>query len=82
MQLRHLESFLAVVQDGSISRAAARLHVAQPALSRQIQHLERRAGGLLLVRSARGVVPTDLGMSLLPRAQRVWRPGPSPFSRD
>ncbi len=55
MQFRQLRYFVKIVEAGSFSRAAATIHVAQPALSQQIAELEERMGLSLLQRSARGV---------------------------
>lgn len=59
--LELLRSFLAVVREGSVNRAAQRLGVAQPTLSRHIQALEQEFGAPLFERGARGMRPTDLG---------------------
>ncbi len=69
MELRHLRYFLAVAECGSITHAAERLYVAQPALSRQIRRLEREAGELLLIRKARGVDLTEAGLRMVDRAR-------------
>lgn len=61
VQLRHLRYFSGIVEAGSISRAAAALHVAQSALSQQLAELELDLGVPLLHRSARGVRPTPAG---------------------
>ena len=61
MELRHLRYFLAVGEALSFTKAAARLRVAQPALSRQVQDLEDEIGVDLLRRSSRGVMPTAEG---------------------
>ena len=61
MELRHLRYFVAVADQGSFVRAATRLHVAQPALSRQIRGLEREVGAQLLERGPRGVRLTAAG---------------------
>jgi LysR family nitrogen assimilation transcriptional regulator len=61
LQYRQLRYFVAVVEAGSISRAAATVHVAQPALSQQIADLEERVGISLLLRTPRGVKPTPAG---------------------
>jgi LysR family transcriptional regulator, nitrogen assimilation regulatory protein len=61
MDLRQLRSFAAVVEEGSINRAAIRLHCAQPSVSVQMRHLEEELGLPLLDRRARGVVPTAAG---------------------
>ncbi len=71
LDLRHLRYFIAVAEEGSLRRAADRLFVSQPPLSRQIQDLERIVGSQLLVRSAAGVVLTDAGRVLLGRARRI-----------
>lgn len=59
-----IQAFLAVVEEGSVNRAATRLRIAQPALSRQMQSLENEVGGRLLERRTSGVVPTGLGHAL------------------
>lgn len=64
MQFRHLRYFVKIVDAGSFSRAAATIHVAQPALSAQIAELEEELGVTLLHRSARGVRPTQAGEEL------------------
>jgi len=69
ISLRQLEYFVAVVDDGSFTTAAARLHVSQPGLSHQIQALERQLGGPLLERLSRGVRLTPAGRIALPHAR-------------
>ncbi|WP_456697690.1 LysR family transcriptional regulator [Aeromicrobium sp. P5_D10] len=64
MEIRQFEYFVAIVREGSISRASRRLHVSQPALSKQIQSLEHELGVQLLTRVPEGVVPTDAGQRL------------------
>lgn len=59
--LRKLQLFAAVLDDGSMSRTARRLNIAQSALSRHIKELETAVGGELLQRSSAGVSPTPLG---------------------
>ena len=61
MELRHLRYLVAVVQEGNFTRAAARLHIAQPPLSRQIQQLEGSLDVTLLERRSRPLRPTDAG---------------------
>jgi DNA-binding transcriptional LysR family regulator len=69
MELRQLEYLVAVVDDGGFTRAAERLHVAQPGVSAQIRRLEAELGQELLERSARGVRPTAAGEAVLPYAR-------------
>lgn len=69
MELRHLRYFVAVVEDGSFTLAAERLHTSQPSLSRQIRDLEGEVGEPLLFRSARGVAPTEAGQAFLVHAR-------------
>jgi DNA-binding transcriptional LysR family regulator len=69
VSLRQLEYFVAVVDDGSFTAAAARLHVSQPGLSHQILALERQLGGPLLERLNRGVRLTPAGRIALPHAR-------------
>ena len=61
MELRQLRYFVAIVDHGSLSRAALVLHVAQPALTQQLRQLEEELGVQLLHRSAQGVLSTDAG---------------------
>jgi LysR family nitrogen assimilation transcriptional regulator len=61
MELRQLRYFVAIVDHGSLSRAAVVLHVAQPALTQQLRQLEEELGAQLLHRSAQGVSATDAG---------------------
>jgi len=65
MKLHDLGVLIAVVQAGSMGKAAAVLNTTQPAVSRSIAELERSIGVRLLVRSTRGVVPTEYGRALL-----------------
>ncbi|MDQ1464186.1 MAG: hypothetical protein QOC73_1127 [Actinomycetota bacterium] len=67
--LRQLEYFVAVVDEGSFTAAAALLHVTQPGLSHQIQALERELGGPLLERLPRNVRLTPAGRTALPHAR-------------
>ncbi|MCZ0985028.1 LysR family transcriptional regulator [Streptomyces diastatochromogenes] len=69
--LAHLEAYVATVDESSFSRAADRLGIAQPLLSRRIKTLEAHFGGLLFDRSRRQVTTTELGLLLLPYAQDV-----------
>jgi DNA-binding transcriptional LysR family regulator len=71
MELRQLRYFVAVAEAGSLTRAAARLHIAQQSLSQQIRTLEAQLGVTLFVRSSRGVALTDVGAVLLREARPV-----------
>ena len=71
MDINQLRYFVAVADCGSFSKAAARCHVSQPALSIQIQKLESRLGKILLNRGHRRIVPTEAGYLLLPRARAI-----------
>ena len=63
--IKLLRSFCIVVEEGSLNRAAARLHITQPSLTRQMQALENEIGGALLERQSSGVKPTALGQAAL-----------------
>jgi DNA-binding transcriptional LysR family regulator len=65
MKLHDLHVLIAVVQAGSMGKAAAHLNTTQPAVSRSIAELERTLGVRLLVRNNQGVAPTDYGRALL-----------------
>ncbi len=71
MDIRQLTYFMHVVELGSFSRAAAFLHIAQPALSRQISSLETELKERLLIRNGRGVSPTEAGARLLNHARSI-----------
>src|SRR5258707_11144486 len=71
MELRHLRYFVAAGEEQHFGRAAARLHLAQPALSRQIQDLEREIGFLLFDRLPRGVRLSAAGTLFLNDARRI-----------
>lgn len=78
-ELRRLRYFLAVAEERNFTRAAERLHIAQPALSRQVRELERELGVELLVRTTHKVEPTEAGRMLLERgpalleaAESLW----------
>ncbi|MDM0008294.1 LysR family transcriptional regulator [Variovorax sp. J22G73] len=71
MNLQHFEHLLAVVDTGSFSRAAERLHLTQPALSRSIQAMEEELGGALVDRTGKRKGLTPLGALVASRARRV-----------
>jgi DNA-binding transcriptional LysR family regulator len=69
MELRHLEYFVAVAEERSFTRAAARLHVVQSGVSAAVKALERELDAPLLDRTSKRVALTDAGSALLPRAR-------------
>ena len=71
MELRHLRYFLAVAEAENVSRAALKLHLSQPALSRQIRDLEDELGFRLLERTAKSVRLTEAGRIFLKEARAV-----------
>jgi DNA-binding transcriptional LysR family regulator len=73
MNVRQLSCFVAVVEDGSFTRAARRVGIAQPSLSQQIRALEDELGGAVLERHSRGISLTPAGRSLLPEARAAVR---------
>lgn len=73
IDIKHLRYFVGVVDAGSLTRGAAMLHIAQPALTNRIKRLEDELGVQLLVRSAHGVQPTEEGKVLYATARRLVR---------
>jgi LysR family nitrogen assimilation transcriptional regulator len=73
MELRQLRYFVAIVDHGSLSRAALVLHVAQPALTQQLRQLEEELGAQLLHRSAQGMLSTDAGKVFYEHAQAILK---------
>lgn len=71
MDIRHLEYFLEVVRQGSFSKAATRLHITQPSISKMIKSLEDEVGVTLLHRGAKQVELTDAGRALQEHAQQI-----------
>jgi DNA-binding transcriptional LysR family regulator len=71
MNFDHYRNFMAVADCGTISAAAEKLHIAQPALSNQIKNLEEEYGAQLIIRGSRHVELTDAGRILYARAQTI-----------
>src|SRR5919204_6140091 len=73
MNLRQLECFVAVAEEGSFTKAARRLQLSQPSLSQQIRALEADLGGELIERLPRGIRLTAAGKAFIPEAQAAVR---------
>jgi DNA-binding transcriptional LysR family regulator len=71
MELRHLRYFVVVAEEQSVTRAAARLHVSQPPLSRQVRDLEEELGVELFRRTAKSLALTEAGKIFLVEARAV-----------
>jgi LysR family tcuABC transcriptional regulator len=73
MDMRQLKYFVQIVESGSLAKASRQLFIAQPALSQQMARLEDEVGKSLLVRSSRGVAPTENGEALYHHAKFMLR---------
>ncbi|EJO56460.1 transcriptional regulator, LysR family, partial [Burkholderia multivorans CF2] len=71
MDLTLLRAFATVAREGNLTRAAAQLHLTQPAVSLQIKHLQETLGVALFTRTSRGLALTRDGQTLLPHAERA-----------
>ena len=71
MQLRQIEYFIAVAEEGNFSAAALRLHISQPPITRQIHKLEEELGVTLLNRTPKGTIPTPAGQIFLDDTRRI-----------
>ncbi|HSN73113.1 MAG TPA: LysR family transcriptional regulator [Steroidobacteraceae bacterium] len=73
LDLKHLRQIAVIAQTGNFAKAAQRLSISQPALSRSVQSLEHRLGTRLFDRGRSGVVPTPTGKVLLARAEELLK---------
>lgn len=73
MDLRQLRYFVQIIESGSLAKASRQLFIAQPALSQQLAKLEAEVGKPLLVRTPKGVIPTDNGAALAHHARFMLR---------
>lgn len=73
MDLRQLKYFTQIIESGSLSGASRQLFIAQPALSQQLAKLEGEVGRPLVVRSSKGISPTDNGLALYHHARFMLR---------
>ncbi|SMD19388.1 LysR family transcriptional regulator [Kibdelosporangium aridum] len=71
LDFRHLELIVAIGNTGSLRRAAAELHLTQPAVTTQLRRIEQHLGGALFVRDREGTQPTHLGSQVLQHAKQV-----------
>lgn len=71
MEIYRLKSFLAIMREGNLTRAAERLHLSQSALSSQLRQLEEELGLSLFRRNPRGMEPSDAARELVPLAEAV-----------
>jgi LysR family tcuABC transcriptional regulator len=73
MDLRQLKYFVQIVESGSLAKASRQLYIAQPALSQHVAKLEAEVGKPLLIRTAKGVTPTENGAALHHHARFMLR---------
>ncbi|OUM84284.1 MAG: hypothetical protein BAA01_03490 [Bacillus thermozeamaize] len=73
MKLEHLKYIVEINDSGSISTAAERMHVSQPAVSQSVKHLEDRLKVKIFKRSRNGAQPTEVGRSIIEKAREVLR---------
>jgi len=73
MDLRQLKYFVQIVESGSLAKASRQLYIAQPALSQHVAKLESEVGKPLLIRTAKGVTPTENGAALHHHARFILR---------
>ncbi len=71
MEFRHLKYFLVLAEELNFSRAAEKLFISQPPLSRQIQQLERKLGVKLFIRRSKGIELTEAGKQFRIEAEKI-----------
>src|SRR5262252_762111 len=71
LELDHVEAFVAIVRRGGFTRAAATLHLSQPAISRRVRLLEQELGAPVFERIRSGIILTDAGRAFLPHAEAL-----------
>jgi DNA-binding transcriptional LysR family regulator len=72
LKLRDLDILTALIETGSMGKAASRLNISQPAVSKAIAELERALGVRLVDRSRRGIMPTPFGLALKKRSVAIF----------
>lgn len=72
MNIDHYRNFVAIIDEGSMSAAAQKLHIAQPALSNQLKALEKEFGTALMRREGRHLFPTEAGLILYEKAKNIY----------
>src|SRR5258707_11232791 len=79
MDTRFIETFLMVIDNGSIAEAARRLNLTAAAVAKRIHALESEIGSVLVMRSGRTITPTEAGAAIIGRARRFTLPNSQVF---